>query len=241
MSEHKLYKNFSGSLKHATYPITSDECVKTVVGWHYEVPDRHVLPDCGMCEDDYALVDDELIYQCRDRKWVFDLEQTKVFHQYRNHPHVVKTSIKADPVAGIEFSSKPRDEWSMGNWIAHVGGGIRSDHCVVFGSVMAVDAMIKQIINTIKKSDHLKREAGPLTVKLTGGTQYQRFVVAMDIAGGLNSMNVTSGPGLAETIALENGKGGLTFEKAAVVMAAIEVSGGITVDIEVSPKDQDNG
>lgn len=215
---------------------------KELIAWQYSGNTRFELPDMGAGEGDTALVDNELVYTYLDGKWVFDAIATYTLYtiqQEENNVELINTA--PDPVAGIEFSSKPRDEWSMGNWIAHVGGGIRSDHCVVFGSVMAVDAMIKQIFTSIKKSDHLKREAGPLTVKLTGGTQYQRFVVAMDVAGGLNNMNVTSGPGLAETIALENGKGGLTFEKAAVVMAAIEVSGGITVDIEVSPKDQDNG
>lgn len=231
MSEHTVHLIHSKGLNSA----------EIISSWNYAARTKFELPEVGASDWDTALIDNELVYTYKEGKWHFDLKGTAALAELKTRDDVEFTGNDIGPVAGIEFSSAPRSEWSMGNWIAHVGGGIRSDHCVVFGSVMAVDAMIKQIITTIKKSDHLKREAGPLTVKLTGGTQYQRFVVAMDIAGGLNSMNVTSGPGLAETIALENGKGGLTFEKAAVVMAAIEVSGGVTVDIEVSPKDQDNG
>lgn len=231
MSEHTVH------LVHSEGPNAAE----IISSWNYAARTKFELRDVGASDWDSALVDNELVYTYKEGQWHFDLKGTAVLAKLMLKEGVELTGNDLDPVAGIEFSSKPRDEWTMGNWIAHVGGGIRSDHCVVFGSVMAVDAMIKQIFTSIKKSDHLKREAGPLTVKLTGGTQYQRFVVAMDVAGGLNNMNVTSGPGLAETIALENGKGGLTFEKAAVVMAAIEVSGGIKVDIELSPGDEDNG
>lgn len=221
----KVRKPYIGGLVETTYPIASAESTTLVVGWHYEVPDRHVLPDFGVDDNDLALVDGELMYQYMDGKWEFDLMFTQVFHQYRHKPHVHKSTPDVPAVEGIDFSSKPRNEWTMGNWIAHVGGGIRSDHCVVFGSVMAVDAMVTQIIKNVLG---VKKEGISLSVR--GGTELQRMLLATAITGAIEPITVNPGYNLKKFIDAQS-ENTLTFEQSVVIMDAIENGGGVNLEI----------
>lgn len=217
-------KKYAGQLVQTTYPVTGPESIEPVMLWHYEAPDRHCLPELNAHDHAVGLVNNELIYVHRDGVWNLSLEQTNLYHALFKKTGVHRTTEPTDPVAGIEFSSKPRNEWTMGNWIAHVGGGIRSDQFVVFGSVMAVDTMVRQIIRNVMG---VKKEGINLT--LSGGTEVQRGVLAAAIAGQLEGIPVKSGYNLKAYINKQN-KEPLTETQAMVVMSAIIRAGGVNIE-----------
>lgn len=228
MSEQK----YAGQLVKTTYPITGAESVEPVMLWHYEAPDRHCLPELFKHDHAVALVNNELIYVHHDGAWTLSLEQTNMYHALFKKPGVNRTTEPTNPVAGIEFSSKPREEWTIGNWIAHVGGSIRSDHFVVFGSVMAVDMMIQQIIKNVLG---VKKEG--ISLSLRGGTELQRMMLATAITGALEPITVNPGYNLKKFIEAQ-GENTLTLEQTVVIMDAIENSGGINLEIAADKADE---
>lgn len=198
----------------------------TLLGWNYTGTTRFELPVDGVNEGELALVDSELIYQWQSGKWVFDnLNTYSLYMLQQEEANLELITGAPDPVAGIDFSSKPRNEWTMGNWIAHVGGSIRSDHFVVFGSVMAVDMMIQQIIKNVLG---VKKEG--ISLSLRGGTELQRMMLATAITGALEPITVNPGYNLKKFIETQ-GENTLTFEQTVVIMDAIENSGGINLEI----------
>ncbi|QXO10041.1 hypothetical protein pEaSNUABM37_00080 [Erwinia phage pEa_SNUABM_37] len=219
------HKNFIGGLIKTTYPVVSEDSTELLLGWHYEAPDRHVLPDTGPVEHDRALVNGELMYTFTEGKWEFDLLYTNRFHKFEGMQYVTKTGPTTPAVEGLDFSSKPRNEWTMGNWIAHVGGSIRSDHFVTFGSVMAVDMMVQQILKNVLG---VKKEG--ISLSLRGGTEMQRLMLATAITGAIEPITVNPGYNLKKFIEAQ-GENILTFEQSVVIMDAIENSGGVNIEI----------
>lgn len=218
-------QNYAGQLVETTYPVTGPDSTKPVMLWHYEVPDRHCLPELAPHDHAVALVDNELIYAHTDGAWKFSLEQTNLFHAYVNKPRVVRTTEPTVAVSGLDFSSKPRNEWTMGNWIAHVGGSIRSDHFVVFGSVMAVDMMVRQIIRNVLG---LKKEG--VNISLSGGTEKQRLMLATAITGALEPLTINPGYNLKKFVD-NQAENMLSFEQTVVAMDAIEANGGVNLEV----------
>lgn len=218
-------QNYAGQLVETTYPITGPDSVKPVMLWHYEAPDRHCLPELFKHDRAVALVNNELIYVHHDGTWSFNLEQTNLYHALFKKPGVSRSTEPTNPVAGIEHSSKPRSEWTMGNWIAHVGGDIRSDHFVVFGSVMAVDMMVRQIIRNVLG---LKKEG--VNISLSGGTEKQRLMLATAITGALEPITVNPGYNLKKFVDSQ-AENMLSFEQTVVIMDAIEASGGVNLEV----------
>ena len=220
-------EQYAGQLVRAI----GNNAVEPLLSWHYEAPDRHCLPEKPEYENAVALVDNELIYQFMDGKWQFDLIYTNGYSKVFNQPGVTRTSEPTVAVSGLDFSSKPRNEWTMGNWIAHVGGSIRSDHFVVFGSVMAVDMMVRQIIRNVLG---LKKEG--INVSLSGGTEKQRLMVATAITGALEPLTVNPGYNLKKYVDEQN-KDMLSLEQTIVIMDAIEASGGINLEVVADKAD----
>lgn len=162
------------------------------LAWHHDVNTKFCLPEFPQEATPVGLVGGETIYlfNHENKKWVFNLPLTNRYHEYLADPAYRLARNIVSPIAGIEFSSKPRTEWTAGNWIAHVGGGIRSDFCVVFGSVMAVDAMITQILQTYNKTMLGQADAGDLRLKLEGGTLEQRMMAGVGILGAIDGIEV---------------------------------------------------
>lgn len=228
MSEQK----YAGQLVETTYPITGPESVKPVMLWHYEAPDRHCLPELFEHDRAVALVNNELIYSHHDGMWSFDLEQTNLYHALYKKSHINRTTKPTDPVAGIERSANPRNKWTMGNWIAHVGGDIRSDHFVVFGSVMAVDSMVRQIIRNV-----LGMKKQGVNIALSGGTEAQRLMLATAITGALEPITINPGHNLKKYIEGQ-ADNTLSFEQTVVIMDAVEASGGINLEVVADKADE---
>lgn len=197
---------------------------KDLMLWQYEGTTRFELPERAVVGEK-ALVDGELIYTFEDDKWVFNVTDTYVLSSVQKEETDVELiTSAADPVAGIDFSSKPRNEWTMGNWIAHVGGSIRSDHFVVFGSVMAVDMMVRQIIRNVLG---VKKEG--INLSFSGGTEQQRALLATTIAGIMHPLPINPGYNLQKYID-QQAECSLTEEQSLVIMDAIARSGGINID-----------
>lgn len=202
----------------------------------YEGSSRFELPPHAN-SGERALVDRELVYVYENDKWVFDVVDTYGLSTIQQEEQRVELITSTpDPVAGIDFSSKPRKEWTIGNWIAHVGGGIRSDHFVVFGSVMVVDMMVKQILKTHLKHPNDDELDGKPRITVTGGTELQRTTLAAAITGALQPIPVKPGPILQQ---LNNGGSNIELnpEQFMVVMEAVGRSGGVTVDVVVGKAD----
>lgn len=213
-----------------------DDGDESIMVWQYEGSTRFELPPYAN-SGDRALVDGELIYIFENDKWTFDVSDTHTLSFIRaEEPNVELITRSTDPVAGIDFSSKPRKEWTIGNWIAHVGGGIRSDHFVVFGSVMVVDMMVKQILKTHLKHPNDDELDGKPRITVTGGTELQRTTLAAAITGALQPIPVKPGPILQQ---LNNGGSNIELnpEQFMVVMEAVGRSGGVTVDVVVGKAD----
>lgn len=214
-------QNYAGQLVHAI----GNNAVESLLSWHYEAPDRHCLPENPEYEDAVALVDNELIYQYVDGKWQFNLIYTNGYSKIFNKPGITRTSEPTVAVSGLDFSSKPRNEWTMGNWIAHVGGSIRSDHFVVFGSVMAVDMMVRQINRNVLG---LKKEG--VNISLSGGTEKQRLMLATAITGALEPLTINPGYNLKKFVD-NQAENMLSFEQTVVAMDAIEANGGVNLEV----------
>lgn len=214
-------QNYAGQLVRAI----GNNAVEPLLSWHYEAPDRHCLPEKPEYENAVALVDNELIYEYVDDKWQFNLIYTNGYSKTFNEPGVTRTSEPTVAVSGLDFSSKPRNEWTMGNWIAHVGGSIRSDHFVVFGSVMAVDMMVRQIIRNVLG---MKKEG--VNISLSGGTEKQRLMLATAITGALEPITVNPGYNLKKFVDGQ-AENMLSFEQTVVIMDAIEASGGVNLEV----------
>lgn len=221
-------QNYAGQLVRAI----GNNAVEPLLSWHYEAPDRHCLPEKPEYENAVALVDNELIYEYVDGKWQFNLIYTNGYSKTFNEPGVTRTSEPTVAVSGLDFSSKPRNEWTMGNWIAHVGGSIRSDHFVVFGSVMAVDMMVRQIIRNVLG---LKKEG--VNISLSGGTEKQRLMLATAITGALEPLTVNPGYNLKKFVD-NQAENMLSFEQTVVIMDAIENSGGVNLEVTADKADE---
>lgn len=206
---------------------------KDLMVWQYTATTRFELPETLVEDGASALVDNELIYTYQNGKWSFNAPETYVlFSVQQEETNVELITGAPNPVEGIDFSSKPRNEWTMGNWIAHVGGSIRSDHFVVFGSVMAVDMMIQQIIKNVLG---VKKEG--ISLSLRGGTELQRMMLATVITGALEPITVNQGYNLKKFIEAQ-GENTLTLEQTIVIMDAIENSGGINLEISADKADE---
>lgn len=207
-----------------------------LMNWHYEVPDRHCLPEIPAYENAVALVNGELIYQHMDGRWQFDAIYTHTFYTLVNEESGVMTSEPTDPVTGIDFSSKPREEWTMGNWIAHVGGGIRSDDCVVFGSVMAVDMMIKQIIKQKLKEVAREADSGPLRCVMQGGTHDERLMMWAHVNGMIEGVETKSAEYLQSVIDKLNAGKGLNYNKTMEFLMSFSDNHQLLMDIAKDTK-----
>lgn len=224
MSEQQTYVG-----KLVQHRKTGDEDLLT---WQYTGTTRFELPVDQVEEGSRALVDNELIYMYQDGKWSFNASDTYVlFNVQQEETNVEFITGAPNPVEGIDFSSKPRNEWTIGNWIAHVGGSIRSDHFVVFGSVMAVDMMVRQIIRNVLG---LKKEG--VNISLSGGTEKQRLMLATAITGALEPITVKPGHNLKKFVDGQT-ENMITFEQTVVIMDAIEASGGINLEVVADKAD----
>ena len=197
-------------------PATSVENKEILILlWHYDVNTKFCLPEFPQEAEPVALVGGDTVYRFdhETKKWLFNLVLTNVYHDCLANPAFDLTRTPVNPVAGIDFSSKPREEWSTGNWIAHVGGGIRSDQCVVFGSVMAVDAMVTQIIQTYNKSKLALADTGDLRLKLEGGSIEQRTMAAVGILGSIEGIEVMPVGVFKSEVDKNNAGDGISFAK----------------------------
>lgn len=206
---------------------------KDLMVWQYTATTRFELPEALVEDGACALVDNELIYTYQNGKWSFNPSDTYVLFSVQQEENNVELITGApNPVEGIDFSSKPRNEWTMGNWIAHVGGSIRSDHFVVFGSVMAVDMMVRQIIRNVLG---LKKEG--VNISLSGGTEKQRLMLATAITGALEPLTVNPGYNLKKFVD-NQAENMLSFEQTVVIMDAIENSGGVNLEVTADKADE---
>ena len=225
MSEQQTYVG-----KLVQHHKTGDEDLLT---WQYTGTTRFELPVDQIEEGSRALVDNELIYVYRAGKWEFNAPETYTLSMLQQEEtNVELITGSPNPVEGIDFSSKPRNEWTMGNWIAHVGGSIRSDHFVVFGSVMAVDMMVRQIIRNVLG---MKKEG--VNISLSGGTEKQRLMLATAITGALEPITVNPGYNLKKFVDSQ-AENMLSFEQTVVIMDAIEASGGINLEVVADKAEQ---
>lgn len=206
---------------------------KDLMIWQYTATTRFELPETLVEDGARALVDNELIYTYQNGKWSFSPSDTYVlFSVQQEETNVELITGAPNPVEGIDFSSKPRNEWTIGNWIAHVGGGIRSDRFVVFGSVMAVDMMVRQIIRNVLG---LKKEG--VNISLSGGTEKQRLMLATAITGALEPLTVNPGYNLKKFVD-NQADNMLSFEQTVVIMDAIENSGGVNLEVTADKADE---
>lgn len=211
-----------------------------IVSFEIQADSKKDLPEKAE-HDAIALVGDDVVYRfnAEEDVWKLDLWLTHVWElEVKRLPGDKSKWEMAvfDAITRLDSSSAPRKEWTIQNWMAHVGAGIRSDHCIVFGSVMAVDTMVRGILNTVAEAHAEAKEAGPLTLTLSGGTELQRTLVGTTIAGQLAPLPVKTGENLAKLYQRMDHTGGLGEEEFLVVMEAVGKTG-ITIDADLSPKE----
>lgn len=97
--------------------------------------------------------------------------------------------------AGITFGGKNRREWTIGNWIAHLGGRINKDGYLEFGSIYAFNMMLAQML----RADFKGGEEN-IRITIDGGTDAMKAAMAMLVAGSLGEKHTTPGKHLTELI-----------------------------------------
>jgi len=192
-------------------------------------------------DNDIALVADEVVYSfnAEEGEWKLNLWLTHVWEMEVKRDEANKSKWELavmDAVTRLDFGKGERKDWTLQNWMAHVGAGLRSDHLVVFGSIQAVDAMIRGILNTVAAAHAEAKEAGPLTLNFSGGTELQRTLIGTTLIGKLAPLPVKVGENLSSLFQRMDHTGGLGEEEYLVVMEAVAKTG-ITIEADLSPKD----
>lgn len=211
-----------------------------IVSFEIQADSKKDLPEKAE-HDAIALVADEVVYRFNTEEdvWKLDLWLTHVWElEVKRYPEDrSKWEVAVfDAVTRLDSSSAPRKEWTIQNWMAHVGAGIRSDHCIVFGSVMAVDTMVRGILNTVAEAHADAKEAGPLTLNFSGGTELQRTLIGTTLIGKLAPLPVKIGENMSTLFERMEHTGGLGEEEYLVVMEAVAKTG-LTIEADLSPKE----
>lgn len=103
--------------------------------------------------------------------------------------------------AGITFGGKNRREWTIGNWISHLGGRINKDGYLEFGSIYAFNMMLAQML----RADFKGGEEN-IRITIDGGTDSMKAAVAMLVAGSLGDKHFTPGQNLSALMDKVNNK-----------------------------------
>lgn len=97
--------------------------------------------------------------------------------------------------AGIVYGGENRREWTLGNWIAHLGGRINDKGYLEFGSVYAFNMMLLQMIRA-----DFKGKGDNMRVTVDGGSDDMKVAVASLLIGTVDDSNCKAGPNLTALV-----------------------------------------
>lgn len=184
----------------------SKEAVELVV-WNHVFETTHQLPSEAIPGERAFIAIAHVVYVWKDNMWCEDkdakphIDRCVLAGNFNVMDFNYITVSSASEEAGIAFSSKERREWTIGNWIAHLGGRINNAGYLEFGSVYAFNMMLRQMIRADFKGSEEK-----MRVTVDGGGDNMKVALASMLLGSINKANCKPGDNLAELVTQVNAR-----------------------------------
>lgn len=208
------------------------EAVSLVV-WNHVFEATHQLPSEAIPNERAFISLAQVVYVWKDGMWYEDKEAK---HHIDRCVQAGNFSVLdfnfidvTDPSeeAGITFGCKDRRNWTLGNWIAHLGGRINKDGYLEFGSVYAFNTMLKQMLRA-----DFKGKDGEMRITIDGGDDAMKVAVASLMAGVLSNADYTPGQNLSALIEKVNAR---SVDLNAVKEQICNAAGDTEIVIDVLP------
>ncbi|QZA70885.1 hypothetical protein AH06_109 [Erwinia phage AH06] len=169
---------------------------EALIVWHHVMSTTWELSADAIPGECALLVPDHQIWAFHDNLWSQDLLGTEHVARCRRTGEFNALGVNYIDIpnpteeAGIVFGGEDRREWTIGNWIAHLGGRINGAGYLEFGSVYAFHAMLVQMLRADFKGEE------ELRVTIDGGDDSMKVVVAMLLGSAMGEGEYTPGPNL---------------------------------------------
>jgi hypothetical protein len=141
------------------------------------------------------------VWVWRNDRWEMDDEGTAHVKRFSDSESFNPLSVNIidipDPSveAGICYGGENRREWTIGNWISHLGGRINERGYLEFGSIYAFNMMLAQMLRA-----DFKEKEDKMRITIDGGSESMKVAMSMLLAGSLGDNNFTPGPHLQKLI-----------------------------------------
>lgn len=125
---------------------------------------------------------------------------------------------------GIEPGKGDRRDWTLGNWIDHLGGRVNDRGYLEFGSVYAFDMMLRQMIRA-----DFKGKEDKIRVTIDGGDDEMKVTIASLMIAAIDGDFCKIGDNLKEVLDRVNERGTNLDQIMAVSQRAAQAE--ITIDV----------
>jgi len=174
-----------------------------LVSWNHVFEATHQLPSKAIPNERAFIALAHVVYVWKDRMWHEDKEAKQHIDRCVLAGNFNVLDINyidvPDPSeeAGITYSSKDRREWTIGNWIAHLGGRINNAGYLEFGSIYAFNMMITQM----RRADY-KGSEEKMRITIDGGDNNMKVALASMLLGSMvgADCNCNTGSNLNELV-----------------------------------------